>query len=269
MSKYTTELRYICESLAGRTESAGYADVNTIIAESRAQIFNFDYPIFEEEHREELETKILKHYYTQEIGMETYGLWHLELDKRMNEIMPYYNQLYESASLEFNPLDDVNYVKTHEGTHSENENETVGREDAGTSERNITSSESAHTEGETNVDSTDWSLYSDTPQGTIANTDLSANAYLTNATKDTVDSTTGDERDSTREVTSKDENEYSDTRNTERTNEREGENEFRETMKGKVGTYSYAKLLKEYREQILNIDMMIINDLQDLFMMLW
>ena len=269
MSKYTTELRFICESLAGKTESKGYTDVNQIIADSRAQIFNFNYPIFEESHRAELETKIIKHYYTQEIGMETYGLWHLELDKRMNEIMPYYNQLYESASLEYNPLNDVNYVKTHEGTHSENENENIDRTDTGDSERNITSSETINASDETNTDSTDWSLYSDTPQGTIANTDLSANAYLTNATKDTVDSTTTNERESTRGVTSKDENEYSDTRNTERTNEREGENEFTETMTGKVGTYSYAKLIKEYREQILNIDMMIINDLQDLFMMLW
>ena len=269
MSKYTTELRYICETLANQDESQGYTKVADIIAGSREKIFNFDYPIFDVNHKADLETKILKHYYTQEIGLETYGLWHLELDKRMNEIMPYYNELYRTASLEFNPLDDVNYTKTHEGTDSDNIEESVNHINTGSSERNVESSETSHAEGETNNDSTSWSLYSDTPQGTIANTDLSVNAYLTSATKDTNNSTETDERDGTRNVQTGDTNEFTENKATTRENERTGENQYVETMHGKVGTYSYAKLLKDYREQILNIDMMIIYDLQDLFMLLW
>ena len=38
---------------------------------------------------------------------------------------------------------------------------------------------------------------------------------------------------------------------------------------GKVGTYSIAKLIKDYRDAIMNIDLMIINDLEELFMMVW
>ena len=47
MSKYTTEIRYICEHLCGLDESKGYNDVDAIIAQSRTKIFNFPYPIFD------------------------------------------------------------------------------------------------------------------------------------------------------------------------------------------------------------------------------
>jgi hypothetical protein len=269
MSKYTTELRYICESLAGMDESMGYNSVADIIEEARPKLFNFNYPIFDSTHKEELETKIIKHYYTQEIGLETYGLWHLELDKRMNEIMPYYNQLYESASLEFNPLDDVNYTKTHEGSHSENETEGTENVDNSRNTRTVNSTEQS-SRNETDTTSTSsTSKYSDTPQGTIANVDVTENAYLTNVTKDDGSGTDTVQASGTRTVNSSDTNVYSDTRNIDRSKDNTGENEYTETMHGKVGTYSYAKLLKDYRDQILNIDMMIINDLQDLFMLLW
>ena len=104
MSKYTTEVRYICEHLAGLDESEGYESVNNIIDLARPEIFDFDYPIFDENYKPVLERKILKHYYTREIGLETYGLWKLKLDAKLNEIMPYYNKLYDSELIEFNPL---------------------------------------------------------------------------------------------------------------------------------------------------------------------
>lgn len=109
MSKYTTELRFICEQQSGLSESTD--DYATIIETARPKIFNFNYPIFDEAYKPILETKILKHYYTREIGAETYGLWKMWLDKRMNEIMPYYNQMYESELLTFNPLQDTDYKK--------------------------------------------------------------------------------------------------------------------------------------------------------------
>ena len=103
MSKYTTEVRYICEHYAGLTESTGFEDVDKIVEKARKKIFS-NYPIFDENHRAELEKKILKHYYTREIGFETVGLFKLYLNNRMAEIMPYYNKLYESETFEFNPF---------------------------------------------------------------------------------------------------------------------------------------------------------------------
>lgn len=103
MSKYTTEVRYICEHYAGLNESTGFEDVDEIVEKARHKIFS-NYPIFDENHRAELEKKILKHYYTREIGFETVGLFKLYLNNRMAEIMPYYNKLYESETFEFNPF---------------------------------------------------------------------------------------------------------------------------------------------------------------------
>ena len=39
-----------------------------------------------------------------------------------------------------------------------------------------------------------------------------------------------------------------------------------QTIKGKEGSASYASLVREYREVIINIDQMLIADLSDLFM---
>lgn len=118
MSKYTTEIRFLCESLTGLTESKGYNDTRTIIDNAKDIIFDFDFPIFDEAYRGTLETKILRHYYTREISEETYGLWKLRLEDRMNIIMPYYNKLYESELLKFNPLYDVDLTTKHEGSDS-------------------------------------------------------------------------------------------------------------------------------------------------------
>lgn len=107
MSKYTTEVRYICENYANQSESKGYNSVQSILDNSWDKVFDFDFPIFDENYREPLCKKILKHFYTREIGEETVGLWKLRLDDRMNEIMPYFNKLYESELISIEPL--VNY----------------------------------------------------------------------------------------------------------------------------------------------------------------
>lgn len=119
MSKYTTEVRFLCESLTGHTESQGFSEVDDILTEASPIIFSFQFPIFDEAYRLPLERKILRHYYTREISEETYGLWKLRLQDRMETIMPYYNKLYESALLSFNPFYDVDLTTNHAGNQSD------------------------------------------------------------------------------------------------------------------------------------------------------
>ena len=251
MSNYTTEVRYICEAKAGLTESKGQNDVNSIIASSMAAIFNFDFPIFNEQYRSVLETKILKHYYTREIAFESVGLWQLKLDTRLNEIMPYYNKLYNSELITFNPLYNTDYTLTHEGE----------RNDTGhaTDELDSTITTAGSTESDSSSSSTGWDKFSDTPQGAVSGIDN--DTYLTNARK-TTDSGTAENDTS-----------YSDTRT--QADERENNtifnslDEYTNHMVGKMGTESYSELLNKFRETFLNIDMMIINDLSDLFFNLY
>ena len=54
-----------------------------------------DYPIFDDSYREHLNDMIIKHYYISEIGFETAELFKMQLNNRMEEIMPYYNSLYK------------------------------------------------------------------------------------------------------------------------------------------------------------------------------
>lgn len=72
-------------------------------------IFSDYIPFFDESYKEVLYIKILRHYYTREIGLETVGLWKLKLNTKMAEIMPYYNQLYQSELLKFDPLKNTQY----------------------------------------------------------------------------------------------------------------------------------------------------------------
>ena len=111
MSKYTTEVRFICENSAGLSESDGADNVDSILDRCWNKVFNFNFPIFDENYRQVLCRKILKHYYTREIAHETVGRWKLALNTKLNEIMPYYNQLYESELLEFNPFYDIDLTR--------------------------------------------------------------------------------------------------------------------------------------------------------------
>ena len=94
MALYTTQVRTICESAIGRNVPGGVDEINDILTQSAPLVFNFYFPIWDENYRLTLETKILKHYYMREIGAETVGLWKLWLDERLNLIMPYYNKFY-------------------------------------------------------------------------------------------------------------------------------------------------------------------------------
>ena len=124
MSNFTTQIRFICETAYGLTESKGYSNLDEILEAGREYIFDFDYPIFDTEYKSVLETKILKHYYTREISEETVGLWKLRLNARMSEIMPYFNKLYESELLLFNPLYDVDYTRSGDREGNSTDEET-------------------------------------------------------------------------------------------------------------------------------------------------
>ena len=75
MSKYTTEVRFICESKSGLSESKGFGSVDEVLNGSWDKIFTSKVSFFDEEYRGVLCKKILKHYYLREIGCETVGIW--------------------------------------------------------------------------------------------------------------------------------------------------------------------------------------------------
>lgn len=301
MSKYTTELRFICEMKSGFTESViKQKSINEIVDASRANIFNFSYPIYDNTYKPTLEKKILKHYYTREIGAETYGLWHHWLDTTMNEIMPKYNKLYQAEHDVLNKeLKNIDVHIDHLRTDDLLRESDFTRTDLLTETRNFTRTDlldetltigEVH-EDDTTFDGTSNSLnrnrYSDTPQGGIAWNDLEVNEtqnsslYLTDYRRiddtQTDHSTTHNEgskdTDSTKQNRGTQTNAgtigNTGTQNNAGEESHTGTQDFDTDESGYRGNKVYAELLAEYSKNVLNIDMMIIRDLQDLFFKLW
>lgn len=279
MSKYTTQVRFICESKSGLEVSGGSGDVDNIIAGSWNKIFTSKAPFFDEAYRSVLCSKILKHYYMREICCETVGIWALWMNTRLEEIMPYYNQLYESAKIEFNPMHDVDLTRKHERSVEGTKEENGTRTETSDGKRTLTGNRDIDTTGNgtrnttSGSDETKRDLYSDTPQGAI--TGLENENYLTNARKitDNVNGT-GNEETNTTEKSGTD---YTETENTDSSVNGETKNtgssntmeDYLETVVGKQGTESFSSLLNKFRETFLNIDMMVIEEFSDLFFGLW
>jgi hypothetical protein len=253
VSKYTTEVRFICENSAGLSESEGANNVDSILDKCWNKVFNFDFPIFDENYRQILCRKILKHYYTREIAHETVGRWKLALNAKLNEIMPYYNQLYKSELLEFNPFYDVDLTRSREGSGTSNKTSNNTEINSGTS-KNVSSGS-----GTSNTDT--LNRFSDTPQNSMDTQGINDSVPLTTVTKVNEDNTTTNE--STDTLTRNDNKTGSGTENINNTDK------YIETVKGKQGTENYSSLLKKFRETFLNIDMMIIEDCSDCFFTLW
>ena len=288
MSKYTTQLRFVCEEKSGLDESVGYDSIATVLDNCYDKIFDFDYPIFDENYKPILEKKILKHFYTRELCEETYGLWKLRLDAKMNEIMPYYNQLYESELLEFNPLNDTDVTTTgtkqDNGSENNSENKTLTKtgtvSDEGSRDTkyggNDVSNNATHNENDDRNDH--WDYYSDTPQGTVQN--LANLTYLTNA-RHITDSGAGSESDTTsNNITSYGKTSDTDIDNTktyDTVDEEQGNrlkaihnlNEYTEHVTGKRWADSYSELLTKFRNTFLNIDQLVLEELEELFFGLW
>ena len=255
MSKYTTEVRYICETFSGLKNGT----VSDYIDKSWNKIFDFDFPIWDENYRKVLCSKILKHYYTREIGLETVGLWKLKLDTKMNEIMPYYNERYLSTTFRYNPLFDADYTRTTVGK-DEGNNKNVTESGRG---GNNLRTENFNTTNYGSGESKNVSKYSDTPQGGLIG--IENDEYLTSATIDNNENESMSSGSGARSV----QDQINENLHSEGNSDFTTTKDYIEHVAGKMPGSSYGKAIKEYRENLINIDNEIIDELSDLFMLLW
>lgn len=216
-----------------------------------------DYPIFDESYRPVLNKKIKDRYLFREIGLETPALFNHFLSMRMNEIMPYYNQLYESTLLEIKPL--INYEMTESNKHIHT-GKTIGKGQAAS--QGLTKSKS-ESNSETSAADDRLSVGSDTPQGLLSIPDIKSNVYASNATRE----------DNNTSATGKDsataENDSATYGQTENETDTETTDEYIKTMTGSIGVLTHQKMLEQWRETFINVDVMIIDELGDLFMGLY
>ena len=238
MAIYTTEVKSICESLYARAEGEEYLKVDDVVTQTAPKIFDFDFPIFDENYRLVLEKRILKHFYTREIGMETIGLWKLKLEDKMNEIMPYLNKFYAMYVKEVNPDWNYDLTRHHNGTSDRTEK--------------LRSDNYNHATSESDGTSNNQQLYSDTPQNGLD--DVQNGKYLTNATIDSGSNHAEGKSFGDGWVTG--DNKINDI------------DDYYETVQGRSGVL-LGEVWKKFKEGFFNVDSMLFKELEVLFMQLW
>lgn len=217
MSVYTTQLRFICESLIGLEESAGQNSVEDICKQAAPIIF-YRFPITEIPDIPAFEELFLRYYYRREICMETYGAWRLELMNRLDELAPMYNQLYASAKLQIDPFNDIDYTVNHTGSSEGNTTDKKDTTTSGTSDT-VNSESTVYSEDKTvNSESTSKS------EGTSSKT--------ANGTDDFTDTT---DKDTTEQENKTGTNDYTDT--TDMSNVKSGSETVNDNLT-KTGTVS-------------------------------
>lgn len=287
LSKYTTEVRFICEKFANYDESKGADAIDSVLEKSWNKIFTSTPQIFDESYRKIICKKILKHFYLREIGAETFGIWKFWMNTKMEELLPYYNQLWKSELLEFNPLYDVDVTKTYTKTgdtdttnsNTLNKSGSSSSDESGSTDSTdkVTSTSTGTTDTATTGTSNKKDRYSDTPQGTLSN--VESNTYLTNAR--IIDENNSGTSNTAMENKNTTDDTYAETRGNSVENsfenEEKGNNtgtinsteEYTDHVIGKTANGNYSEMLLKFRETFLNIDMMFINEFEELFMGLW
>jgi hypothetical protein len=231
---FTMRLKDVIEMRGGTANIDPESGIRKLVPGPFFDAFSH-FPIFDEEYRDTLVGKIVDHYYLDEIGVETVDMFCQNMRVRLNEIMPYYNDLYKTTRLEIDP-----FLTVKLATKSKSESKNL-------------SESSAEAEGDTNSATEavgkSRAVNSSTPQ-----TQLTRNKdYATSG---------ADSRSS---------NESSATANEHNTSS--SSTEDTQTAANESETTGYqgvpAELITQFRQAILNIDMMVINALEDLFMLVY
>lgn len=227
MSKYTTMLRWIVEQ---EQEKVPFDSDIRYTDDTYRKIGLDEYPLFDENYRSTLNNKIIDHFFFREIGFETCAQFAWYMRRTMNEIMPYFNEMYLAQMKIDDPLNDF--------ARNWKESWDVNVENTGTVD-NVSSG----TSNNANVfQDTPMSLLDNTTSPTIQGLD-----YATNVTYDNGGTTD----ESTRTLdTDKHDHGY-------RQHEEVGRNK------------SQAELMKQYLDMFVNIDLKVIERLEDLFLGLW
>lgn len=82
----------------GDKDEDEYTKIKDLAKEGRSTIFNFDYPLSQYIEKEKFETMILNHFLQRRIGFETVTAFRIQLDVKLNEIMPLYNKMFNALN---------------------------------------------------------------------------------------------------------------------------------------------------------------------------
>lgn len=269
MSKYTTQLRWYIEN---QSQDQIDISIRERIELGRTKLFDFDYPIFNSDYKKVFETNFIRKFYMREVGFETIGLFKFQLETWLIINMPYFNKMFESEMITFDPLVNSKTELTYNKTTDKNQ--TDNRDVTNHNTSNATTTTDTTNDGTENETDTSFNrdLESNTPDSRLTittddgsgvieyassinenkgtNTQTSDNhstTHLEDVTDTTSDSTVSDDK-------------ITDINETE---------DFVQSRTGKIGIQTYSKMLQEYRESFIRIENKIFDEMQELFMLVY
>ena len=199
----------------------------------RTKIFNFDYPLSNKVDKEKFECMILNHFLQRRINFQTITGFQIQLNVKLNEIMPMYNKMFDS-------LDGWNIFEDGEKTiHDSRDDRTTNVENSA----NNSLSSNSNTTSENISDL----RYSKMPQNELQN--IKDGKYVTDYNYNQDNATNTDESTST--------GSSSGTSNTKDNNILH--EEWNKSPADKIAIY------KEFQENLKSIYGMIFKDLECLF----
>lgn len=252
MAKYTEELHDLLKDIEFVNELKRAMSTYPMYVPKHPELYSY-IPT-----REELNKKIIDHYRFYEIGSETPGRFLYNLEMTLNEIMPYYNQMYKSIDI-MNNVDDI--FGNLDVTESYEEESSGNTESTGESKTDSTVNSKNNTTNEMTTNGRNAS--SKTPQSQLqAKTlDTITAASEMGWNEDTNNSTSNSNDEST-----------SNSKNESLSNAKSNTTtKHTLSRKGNQGVNTYAHDMLEFRELFLNVEQQIINDpeLAKCFMLVW
>jgi hypothetical protein len=251
MATFTVVFKYACD-IVHATEENAYAPIGL-----------GEYPIFDEPYRATLNKKIVDRYWNREIGMESIEMFTFAMKRKLNEIMPYYNKLYETEKIEFDPLItmDINTVASSTIIEDATANtDTTSDTTSGTLEdANATTDAHSDTVG----DAHSRAVQSTTPQTMLSGME----DYASSASDSNSDSDTISDSNQVTDQTTQTDTEIGTVANQITDQNTQRDTDANSHVTGYQGIPS--NIIIAYRASLLNIDLLILADLEELFMLVW
>ena len=218
-------------------------------------MFNFDYPFYidDEDAKAKFEEKFMLYYWNCEIGFETFARFQKALQARLTIKMPYYQQLYETELA----CQDINFLL------NKDLRETFTREINTENETTATNStqQTSTNESSLNQEGTSTNTHKESSISDGVSTSSLGDGYLTGASSDNGSNSTTGTSNSSDNLTSEGTLSHSENGKTVEKTEL--------LSQGNIGITSSAELLQKWREVLINIDEIIIEDCHDLFMRIY
>lgn len=249
----------------------------------RKQLFDFDYPFFDETKRKEFETKFIIHFYMREIGAETVGLFKLRLEDYLLLNMPYWNKMFESELKDFPIFEDMDYTVTEDEKKTDNTQTTrdVTADETRTQTKVVDGTEdrNRNTTDNTNENNFQRDIYTDTPSSDLQITANGNGTGIVNHASsieeiknvNASDSTgTQIDKNSSQQVTD-DSIKNKETIGTVGDKKQQATKDNDKHYKGKKGGTDYADLMVKYRATFLRIEKTIFSEInkEGLFLLVY